>query len=132
MRARVDKKKKKLYAVRPRPPAATMSRNAVAKRVRADEMWARRWTSHEAVNPRIYPARTSRTATSWGGMSPTDWCWLKNQSVRPAKPINRRARTSRGGRGTGCPGGAPGFDGGGGVPEEKARTDNDAFAAADG
>src|SRR2546428_4094509 len=119
-----------MYAVKPKAPAATMSRNAVAKRVRADEMWARRWTSHEAVNPRIYPARTSRTATSWGGMSPTDWCWLKNQSVRPAKPINRRARTSRGGRGTGCPGGAAGFEVAVGGPEEEGGEDTAGVATA--
>src|SRR2546422_10158767 len=121
-----------MYAVRPKAPTATTSRNAVANRVRTAERWARRWMSHEAATPRTYPARTSRTATSWGGTSDVDMCWLRNHNVRPAKPINRRARTRRGGRGVGCPGGTAGLDGAGCVPEEKAITTPTAFRTTAG
>src|SRR2546426_10145565 len=99
-----------MYAVRPKAPPGTTSGNAVATRVRPAEGWARRGMSHEAATLRTYPARTSRTATSWGGTSDVDMYWLRNHNVRPAKPINRRARTRRGGRGMGCPGGTAGLD----------------------
>src|SRR3989442_14820657 len=106
-----------MYAVRPKAPTATTSGNAVANRVRTAERWARRWMNHEAATPRTYPARTSRTATSWGGTSDVDMGWLRNHNVRPAQPINRRGRRRRGGRGVGWPGGTAGLDVAVGVPK---------------